>query len=57
MIPIIKDALLSKDGLVEPEKQDLFREQISGTLNDRVVQQLSKKSIARTNSEVDTSQV
>lgn len=55
MIPIIKDALLSKDGLVEPDKQDLFREQISGTLNDRVVQQLSKKSVARANSEVETS--
>ena len=57
MIPTIKDALLSKDGLVEPDKQDLFREQISSTLNDRVVQSLSKKTIARANSDVDTSQV
>ena len=26
VIPVIKEALLCKDGLVEPDKQELFRE-------------------------------
>ena len=49
VIPTIKDALLRKDGIVEPDKQDLFREQISSTLNDTVVKQLATKTIVRIN--------
>lgn len=37
LIPIIKEALMSKDGLVEPDKQDLFREQLFNTLNDKII--------------------
>ena len=53
VIPLIKDALLSKDGLVEPDKQELFREQIANTLNDRILAQLARSTKALKNSDVN----
>ena len=43
-LPVIKDALLCKDGLVEPDKQDLFREQVASTLNEKIMKSLSSKT-------------
>ena len=37
----IRDALLSKDGLVPAEKQDLFREQLQRTFSNDLIKALA----------------
>jgi len=44
---VIKEALLRKDGIVDSDKQDLFREQIESTLNSTVMKSLASKAIVR----------
>ena len=38
----IRDALLVKDGLVEPQKQDLFREQLERTFSTELISAMAK---------------
>ena len=50
----IKEAILKKDGIVEPEKQDLFREQVAGTLDERIIKSLTLRTeLVRANSNIN----
>ena len=43
----IKAAILSKDGIVSTEKQDLFREQLERTFNTELIQSMSSSAPKR----------
>ena len=45
----IRDALLTKDGLVDAEKQDLFREQLNRTFNKYLAQNQTAQTKFNTN--------